>query len=38
VRTWPMAIKKTDPTKVESIRHKDKRKNISTEELRVTKS
>ena len=29
-----MAKKKPDPTKVESIRHKDKRKNIPTEELR----
>jgi adenine-specific DNA-methyltransferase len=29
-----MAKKKSDPTKVESIRHKDKRKNIPTEELR----
>lgn len=26
--------KKTTPTKVESIRHKDKRANIPTEELR----
>jgi hypothetical protein len=29
-----MAKKKPAPTKVESIRHKDKRKNIPTEELR----
>ena len=29
-----MAKKKSTPTKVESIRHKDKRKNIPTEELR----
>ena len=29
-----MAKKKSAPTKVESIRHKDKRKNIPTEELR----
>src|SRR6267154_890044 len=29
-----MAKKKPDATKVESIRHKDKRKNIPTEELR----
>src|ERR1043166_4549473 len=29
-----MAKKNTTPTKVESIRHKDKRKNIPTEELR----
>ena len=29
-----MAKKKTTPTKVESIRHKDKRANIPTEELR----
>src|SRR5664280_1201003 len=29
-----MAKKKTTPTKVETIRHKDKRTNIPTEELR----
>ena len=29
-----MAKKKNTATKVESIRHKDKRKNIPTEELR----
>jgi len=29
-----MAKKKTNPTKIESIRHKDKRSNIPTEELR----
>ena len=29
-----MAKKNTTPTKVESIRHKDKRANIPTEELR----
>jgi hypothetical protein len=29
-----MAKRKPAPTKVESIRHKDKRKNIPTEELR----
>src|SRR5260370_27467436 len=29
-----MAKKKPDPTRVASIRHKDKRKNIPTEELR----
>ena len=29
-----MAKKKTDSAKVESIRHKDKRANIPTEELR----
>ena len=29
-----MAKKKTTPTKVESIKHKDKRANIPTEELR----
>src|SRR5256884_9390015 len=29
-----MAKKKPTPTKVESLRHKDKRKNIPTEELR----
>ena len=29
-----MAKKKSSPTKVDSLRHKDKRKNIPTEELR----